>query len=58
MSMGEPDAIRIRGGVPLRGVAHVGADEQVLECALALAVLAEGRSELQIGRASCRERVS
>ena len=48
----ESDALRIHGGVPLRGAVHLGQDPHVLECVLALAALADGRSVLQ-GVSAC-----
>ena len=41
------DGLRIRGGEPLRGDVRLGHDPHVAECALALAALGTGRSELQ-----------
>jgi 5-enolpyruvylshikimate-3-phosphate synthase len=42
-----PDALRIHGGKPLCGAVQLGSDQRVLECALAVAALGHGRSELQ-----------
>jgi 3-phosphoshikimate 1-carboxyvinyltransferase len=43
----ERNTLRIQGGVPLRGAVRLGQDPHVLECALAIASLSTGRSELQ-----------
>lgn len=41
------DALRIRGGQPLRGDVRLGPDQAILETTLAVAALARGRSQLQ-----------
>jgi 3-phosphoshikimate 1-carboxyvinyltransferase len=48
------DALKILGGTPLRGSVHVGPDNHVLECALALSVLAHGPSQLH-GVVACEQ---
>ncbi|MEY4581380.1 MAG: hypothetical protein RL701_6083 [Pseudomonadota bacterium] len=50
--MSESDAVRVVGGRALRGVAQLGPDNHVLECALALSALAHGTSQLQGALAS------
>lgn len=47
MSSSQPDALLIRGGLPLRGDVRLGPDQAILETTLAVAALACGRSQLQ-----------